>query len=133
MKVRLLIFLVAAVGFLILPVPMFAHHGTAGSDMTKTITLRGTVTQFEFINPHALLYFDVKDDKGNIEKWSSEAAPLSLLARRGWSRNSLMPGDQITISGHPAKGGAHALWIQKIVLSNGQELIGHPEGQGEDR
>jgi len=73
MKVRLLIFLAAAVGFLILSVPMFAHHGSAAYDLTTTVTLQGTVTEFQFINPHVLLDFDVKDDKGNIEKWTAEA------------------------------------------------------------
>jgi hypothetical protein len=127
MKVRLLIFLAAAVGFLILSVPMFAHHGSAAYDLTTTVTLQGTVTEFQFINPHVLLDFDVKDDKGNIEKWTAEAGSPNLLARRGWSKNSFRPVDRITISGHPAKSSAHALWIQKIVLSNGQELTGHPD------
>jgi hypothetical protein len=99
-----------------------AHHGTAAYDMDKTVTLKGVVTSFEFINPHAELRVDVTDENGHTVNWLAETNNPNRLARRGWSRNVLMPGDVITISGNPVKSGALDLRLTKVVLANGTEL-----------
>jgi hypothetical protein len=100
----------------------FAHHGTANYDMTKVVTLKGTVTDFQFINPHTLIIFDVKNDQGVIEHWQAEATSPNHLVRAGWSKDIIKAGDQITISGFRAKNGSTVMRFQKMVLANGQEV-----------
>lgn len=99
----------------------FAHHGISEYDMSKTSTLKGTVTAFEFTNPHAMIALEVKTDAG-IEKWEVETNSPNLLVHSGWTRNSLKPGDQITITGHAAKNGTKLIRLVNIVFASGQEL-----------
>jgi len=101
----------------------FAHHGTANYDMTKVVTLKGTVTDFQFINPHTLILFDVKNDKGVVEHWQAEATSPNHLVRTGWTKDIIKAGDQITISGFRAKNGSAVMRFQKMVLANGQEIV----------
>jgi len=121
---RLAVFPVAAVLLLLsLGGSAFAHHGfVSWFDMSKSTTVKGTVTSFDWTNPHAYIYFDVKDEKGNIEKWSAELGALGMLARAGWSRNTLKLGDEITATGNRAKDGKPIMHLDKIILANGQEL-----------
>jgi Family of unknown function (DUF6152) len=115
--------LVAVLAFLFsISSSAFAHHGTANYDMTKVVTLKGTVTDFQFINPHTLILFDVKTDKGEIEHWQAEATSPNHLVRAGWSKDIIKAGDQITISGFRAKNGSTVMRFQKMVLANGQEI-----------
>ena len=100
----------------------FAHHGTANYDTTKSITVKGPVTNFQFINPHVTIAMDVKDDKGTVVNWQGALTSPNRLTRTGWSKDTLKNGDVISISGFPAKSGAPEIWIQKVVLANGQEL-----------
>jgi hypothetical protein len=85
---------------------LFAHHGTAGYDMDKTITLTGTVTAFEWSNPHCVIRMDVQADNGEMRHWFLELAAPIHMTRVGWSKNSMKPGDQIVAETHPAKNGA---------------------------
>jgi hypothetical protein len=107
---------------LAISLPAYAHHGTANYDMTKLITLKGTVTDFQFINPHTLIMFDIKNDKGQVEHWQAEATSPNHLVRAGWTKDILKPGDQITISGYRAKNGSPIMRFGKMVLPNGQEI-----------
>jgi Family of unknown function (DUF6152) len=101
----------------------FAHHGfVSWFDMSKSVTVKGTVTSFDWTNPHAYIYFEVKDEKGVVEKWSAELGALGMLARAGWSRNTLKPGDEITAIGNRAKDGKPVMHLDKVILANGQEL-----------
>jgi len=102
--------------------PVFAHHGRASYDATRIFTIMGTVSDFQFSNPHVELYLDVKDDKGNIEKWIGEGTSPNMLVREGWNRRTIKPGDQITATGYPARNGANTMRIEKIVLPSGKEL-----------
>ena len=115
-------FLAAACVLLTVPLAVLAHHGAAAYDTTKLATLKGTVTEYKFINPHVEISIAVKDDKGKIETWLGEANSPNVLSRRGWSRDSMKPGDQITIIGNRGKNGSFTLRLQKVVLSDGQEL-----------
>jgi len=113
--------LVAAVGALLLvSVPMFAHHGGAAYDAANPVTLKGTVTDFQFINPHSLVFFDVKNDKGEIEHWQGELTAPNKLARAGWTKHSLNPGDQITVTGAPGKNNGRSVAIRKLIGPDGQ-------------
>jgi Family of unknown function (DUF6152) len=109
-------------GSLALGTVAFAHHGTANYETTKTITVKGTVTDFQFVNPHVLIYWDAKDETGTTQKWQGELTSPNRLTRVGWSKNSVKLGDTITISGYPTKSGSHEIWIQKVVLGSGEEL-----------
>lgn len=111
------------VGTMLFAQPMLAHHGNSAYDLTKTVTLKGTVTDFEFINPHVRFYFDVKDENGNIEHWQAEMGPPTMLAHKGWNSRVLKPGEEITVSGHPGKNGSTSMIPQKIVTSTGEELL----------
>lgn len=96
-----------------------AHHGSAAYDMDKSVTLKGTVTDFQFVNPHVLIFFDVKDDKGQVTNWAGELTSPNHLERLGWSKSTLKVGDEITMSGAPSKSGAPRMWAQKISNASG--------------
>jgi hypothetical protein len=109
-------------GSLLVSLPVSAHHGASPYDTTKLTTLKGTVTEFKFINPHVEISVAVKDDKGKVETWVGEANSPNVLSRRGWSKDIIKPGDQITVIGNRGKNGSLTLRLQKVVLSTGQEL-----------
>ena len=100
--VVLTILLALAVAF---PRAAFPHHGTVGYDFTKTVTLHGTATSFDWVNPHCLLHMDVKEGDGSVARWTLEMSPPSMLSRKGWSKDSFRPGDDVTIETHPARNG----------------------------
>lgn len=106
---------------LLLQTLAFAHHGQAGYDNKTPVTVSGTVTDFLFSNPHCIVSFDVKDDKGELQKWQGELTSPNHLIRAGWNSHSLKAGDKVTITGWRAKSGANSLWITKTVV-NGEEL-----------
>ena len=83
-----------------------AHHGVSGYDMEKIITLNGTVTSFNWSNPHCLVHIDVKDSKGDAKDWVVELAAPTLMTRNGWTKDSLKPGDEVIAETHHAKNGA---------------------------
>jgi hypothetical protein len=99
-----------------------AHHGTAAYDTVNPLTLKGTVTDFRFINPHCQVYFDIKNEKGEVEHWQGELTAPNKLARAGWTKHSLNPGDQITVGGFVGKYGGHSLWIRKLLGPDGQSM-----------
>jgi hypothetical protein len=101
---------------------LFAHHGTSAYDTTKLTTVKGTVTDFQFNNPHVMISVEAKDDKGKVETWVSEANSPNVLTRHGWDRDIIKKGDQITVIGYRPKNGSKTLRLQKVVLSNGEEL-----------
>ena len=107
---------------LMVAAPIFAHHGTSAYDTTKLTTVKGTVTDFQFNNPHVMISVETKDDKGKVEMWIGEANSPNVLTRHGWDRDIIKKGDQITIFGYRPKNGAKTLRLQKVVLSSGQEL-----------
>jgi len=122
MRNKLTSVLFVLVGLLTVSVPAFAHHGNAAYDFEKTITLKGTVTQWLWANPHCLLKFDVKDDKGNVQHWVTEASnPVDML-HAGWSSTVLKAGDEITIDVMPSKNGSPVGRIRGITLSDGTVL-----------
>jgi hypothetical protein len=115
------------VGLMTLASVAFAHHGTANYDTSKTVTVKGAVTDFQFINPHVLISMDGKDETGKTEKWQGELTSPNRLSRAGWTKSSVKPGDTLTISGYPSKSGSPEIWIQKVTLASGEDL---PTGGG---
>ena len=104
--------------------PVFAHHGASEYDMTKIVSVHATVTELQYVNPHTLLVFTVKDDSGKAVEWTGELPSPNLLSRRGWSRSTVKPGDQVTVIGAIAKNGEKGMQIKKLVFPDGHELPG---------
>lgn len=104
-----------------------AHHGYAAYDTTKTVALKGTVTQFSIENPHSSISFDAKDDTGNLQHWIVETGHVRAMKEGGWTTDSLKPGDQVTFYFHAAKNGTPRGVLVKVVWPNGQELPHHSE------
>jgi hypothetical protein len=117
-----IIVLMFSVIFLIVSCPTFAHHGTASYDTKTIVTVKGTITDFLFVNPHVQLHFDVKNDKGEVEKWQAELTAPNKLSRAGWDKHTLKPGDSITASGYVSKNDPHTMWINKLIGPDGEPL-----------
>jgi hypothetical protein len=126
MKIRRVTRFALVVAFLAAGIPLFAHHGNAAYDMTKEIVLKqATVTKVFWANPHVLLQFDMKDDKGDVEHWAGETGSPNALYLAGWTRNSVTPGDMITVYLYKAKVVSAKVGIlTKIVLADGSALYG---------
>lgn len=105
-------------------VPLFAHHGAAAFDTTKKLTMKGTVVEWFWANPHCVLTFDTKDDKDNVVRWSVDVSNPADMVKRGWSLHSFKPGDEVTVNLRPAKNGAPVGQLLSVVLPNGQTLMG---------
>jgi hypothetical protein len=106
--------------------PLSAHHGNIAYDEEHLITVTGTVTELAWSNPHCQIYFDVKDDKGKVVSWAVESQSPGILKRNGWTKSSIKPGDQITITLAPAKNGSPVGFSGgnkgKIVFPDGRVL-----------
>lgn len=98
-----------------------AHHGTAAYDDQHPVTLDAVVTEFNWANPHVQIYYDVKDNKGNVVHWAVETLSPGKLARSGWNKDSVKAGDHITITVWAAKTGAPVGFMRKLIV-NGKEL-----------
>ena len=124
MSPRLITIFATGVGLLSLSVPSYSHHGTAiVYDLTQSITISGTVADFLFVNPHTLIYVDVREEDGKVVSWlGGLSAHTSLTRREGWTIETLKPGDEITVTGAPARRGAPSVWVQQVIL-NGELLL----------
>jgi hypothetical protein len=122
-KIKYLAFLTMAIGLHMASAPIFAHHGASVYDSTKLTTMKGTVTDFQFMNPHTEILFDVTGLNGKVEKWTGEAPSLTTMYRIGWNKNLFKPGDQITFVGNLAKSGTHIMRLRKVVFPNGKETV----------
>jgi hypothetical protein len=98
-----------------------AHHGRA-SYSDEIITLDATVTEFRFVNPHVQIYFDITNESGEVEHWQGELTAPNKLARGGWTKNTLTPGDQIQITGRAARNDGHSVAINEIIMPNGESI-----------
>jgi hypothetical protein len=114
--------LAAALAFLASSAPIGAHHGAASFDTSREITLKGTVTEWIWANPHCFLKFDAMDDTGTVRNWAVETQNPTDMTRRGWARTSFKVGDQVTVTLQPVKSGAPVGRVRSVVLANGQTL-----------
>jgi hypothetical protein len=112
----------AAVGILSAAVPAVAHHAWP-VDMSRQVTVTGTVTEFLWANPHVMIALDVKDANGQIVKWSVGGPSTTRMERNGWSKDTLKPGEVITGTGYPFQDGQKVVRLEKIVRASGQEML----------
>jgi len=110
------------VAFVLTATAAFAHHGAAAFDQEAVVTLQGTMTELQFTNPHVLLFFEVKDSAGATTNWSGWLTAPTKLARAGWSKRTLKPGDKVTVEGRPHKAGSKVVQIRKLIGPDGTEL-----------
>ena len=122
--------LLIATVLMLLAAPLFAHHSTAMYDMANPVTITGTVTRFEWTNPHAFVYLDVKDDKGNVVNWACEGGGPGALSRRGFKRGDIKIGDKMIVDGYRAKDGSHLMDARRVTLPDGRRLYGGSAGDG---
>jgi hypothetical protein len=129
-----LLLLTTITGLLIPVTSAFAHHAFAAEyDDKKPITLMGTVTKVEWMNPHVFFYIDVKDADGKVTNWRGEGGNLSTLMRRGWRKDSLKIGETITIEGSASKTGQPFVNARTVTRPDGQKLFAGPAGGEEAR
>jgi hypothetical protein len=102
----------------------WSHHSDAGVYAEEPITLQAVVVEFRMINPHTLIFVDVADENGRTAHWQIETGSVAQLTRRGWDKNTLKPGDRITVTGLPARDGAHLLGDVSITITaTGREIL----------
>jgi hypothetical protein len=111
-----------AVGLLSLSVPVFAHHGTAAFETSRTITMKATVTDWFWANPHCFVKFDYKNDKGEVEHWVVETSNPPDMMNKGWTIHTLKAGDEITVTVYPVKNNKTVGRLITVKLPGGQTL-----------
>jgi len=111
-----------AFGLLSMSIPLFAHHGTAVFDTSRTFTIKGSVTEWDWSNPHCLLQFDAKNESGQVVHWIAETQNPGNMVYAGWGKTSFKSGDEVTVTLYPAKNGKPFGRITQVVLPNGKTL-----------
>jgi hypothetical protein len=116
-------FAAAALLLLMAVTPAAAHHSFDMFDMTKQVTLTGTIKEFQWTNPHTWTWIDVPNDKGGVDTWGIEGMSPNFLGRRGWSKRTLNPGDKVTITIYPLKEGKMGGTFLHATLPDGKEMV----------
>ena len=127
MKTNVAAFIALIAGLLVIASPLFAHHGDAAYSATPNIMKGCVVTEYTWMNPHSLIKFDYKNDKGVLQHWTMEIGSPPSMALLGWSRTTLKAGDVITAYVYQAKSGAMVGRTNKVILADGTVLADRDE------
>ena len=125
MNWKLLTVFALTAGYVISSGSAFAHHSNSMYDRDHQTELKGEVTEFQWINPHIRLFFEVKDDRGNVKKWMSEGPSPSQMTENGWKKGTLKPGDHVSVVGNLARDGSPSLRLRWVTLPSGKDLYGY--------
>ena len=128
MRWRTMAVFAVAAGLLGASLPSFAHHGNATLDTNKILTMKGTVTEWLWSNPHCLLQFDVKNEGGQMAHWVAETQNPAEMVSLGWGKTSFKPGDEVTVSLMPVKNGNQFGRITLVVLPDGKTFVTIKQG-----
>ena len=130
MRTNLAVMAVVA-GSVLASLPVWAHHSFAAEfDANKPLKLHGTVTKMDWVNPHAWVYLDVKNPDGSVTSWMVEGGSPNALLRRGFNKNSLLPGTEISVNAFQAKDGTNRANGQSLTLADGKKLFLGSSGEG---
>ncbi|MDX1383930.1 MAG: DUF6152 family protein [Thermoanaerobaculia bacterium] len=133
MRPKLVIF-TAALALLALALPLAAHHAfSAEFDASKPVRLKGTITKMEWINPHSWIHLEVVGEDGEVEHWMIEAGPPGALVRRGWKKDSVIPGTEILVEGYRAIDDAFRANGRDVTFPDGTRLFAGSSGTGAPR
>ena len=119
---RLQILALAAVLTLAVAGPLFAHHSWP-VDFSHQVTVKGTVTSFNWGNPHVMFGMDVRDASGSVQKWNVGGPSTNRMAGNGWLKDTLKPGDVVTATGYQFTDGQKILRLEKIIMASGKEMF----------
>jgi Family of unknown function (DUF6152) len=125
-KTRMILFFAVLAASLLISWPAFAHHSMSMYDRSHDTSFKATISEFDWSNPHSQIIFTVTDEHGNAVKWVAEGPGPNRLANHGWSKDSLKPGDQVTIVGNCNKDGSPTMRFEKVIFGNGQTLEARP-------
>jgi hypothetical protein len=126
MGARNLISAVLLLSVLIVSGSASAHHNPTAMYEPESVVLMGTVTQYEWSNPHSIISVAVKTDKGTVEQWHAEFLAPADMIRDGWTKETIKPGDQVTMTGRPGRHAQHIMWLQSLVTAEGQKIARKP-------
>jgi len=121
MRTSKCILMTAGLASLLVGSAAIAHHGRAAYGDNEVV-LTATVTEFKFINPHVQIYFDVTSGEGEPQHWQGEMTAPNKMARGGWTKQTLLPGDEIRITGRSARNGGHSVVINEIIMPDGESI-----------
>ena len=116
-------FCLAVIWSLVVIVPVWAHHSHGNYNMTKYTNLKGKVTEVHWINPHSWIYLEVTDDKGQTDVWALEGASVTQLVRKGWTKDSIKAGDNITVRCHQLHDGTNGCLLGYVSVAGAPEKI----------
>jgi uncharacterized protein DUF6152 len=126
MKTKLMVAFTLGVGIFLVSTLAFAHHSSAPFDVNHLITLQGTVTNFEWSNPHGFIHLEVTGEKGGVAHWLVETNSPNMLTRAGWKKDMIKPGDIIHVTGARARNGTKVMRLNSVTLASGEQF----DGQG---
>ena len=122
MRARNLISVVLLVSFLVVSGSASAHHNPMAMYEPESVVLTGTVTHYEWANPHSIIWVAVKTGKGTVEQWHAEFVSPADMIRDGWTKETIKPGDQVTMTGRPGKHAQRIMWLESLVTAEGQKI-----------
>ncbi len=121
MRVKFSVFAPLVV-LLAVTMPALAHHNVGSVYETRDVTVKGTVTGYEWANPHSIVSVAVKTADGKVEQWHAEVLPVAQMTQAGWTKQSIRLGDEVSLTGRPGKNAQHIMWLEYLVTADGRKL-----------